>query len=102
MGRDKNEQRKFDRVVKFRNATKGVADWGGVDPKAVLEAIAVVARTGGALRFGYTRDGGAYAIGVYGDGDPYTVYCKPSESVEDYLSDIASGFADLPKASGSA
>lgn len=61
------------------------ADWSGVDGKLLAYAVAVVARQGGAIRLGYTRDGGAYAVGIYGDGEPYTDYIRPSEDVEQYL-----------------
>jgi hypothetical protein len=63
----------------------GVADWESVDAQALVRTIAAAALTGGALRFGYTRDGGAYSIGVYGDGDPYTVYVKPHEDLIEVL-----------------
>jgi len=62
-----------------------VADWGSVDAGIIQRAIATVAKAGGALRFGYTRDGGAYALGVLGDGDPYTEYLRPGDDVEQYL-----------------
>lgn len=90
-GRGKQGQ-SAERRYKGRQQPGTVADWGSVDGAIVVDAIAAVARTGGALRFGYTRDGGAYAIGVYGDGDPYTVYVRPSESVETVLGDIADSF----------
>ena len=50
----------------FGNSKK--ADWIRADAAQLQETIAAVAKTGGALRLGYSRDGGAYAIGVYGDG----------------------------------
>lgn len=102
MGRDKNELRKFERRVKSRKGSGGPADWAEVNAQELLETIGIVAARGGALRFGYTRDGGAYAIGVYGDGQPYTIYVKPSERVEDYLEDIRDGFSDLPLSSAGA
>lgn len=63
----------------------GVADWAGVEGELLTRAVAAVARHGGALRLGYTRDGGAYAVGVYGDGDPFTEYVPPSEDINEYL-----------------
>lgn len=64
---------------------RGGADWGDVDPTHVLAVISALAKTGGAVRFGYTRDGGAFAVGIYGDGEPFTVYAKPHGEIEDLL-----------------
>ena len=73
----------------------GVADWESVDAKKLMGAIASAANTGGALRFGYTRDGGAYSIGIYGDGEPYTVYVSPRDDVDIILEDIRELFSDI-------
>jgi hypothetical protein len=78
-------RRRFER----NQAQKKGADYQTVNPDCILAAIVAVARAGGALRFGYTRDGGAYAIGVYGDDSPYTDYIKPNEGIDEYLMDIA-------------
>lgn len=76
------------------DAREGVADWTSANPTLVVQAIAIVAFHGGALRFGYTRDGGAYAIGILGDGDPYTEYVKPSENLDDYLGGLIERWRD--------
>lgn len=78
------------------------ADWSGVDADAIRTAIGSVANSGGALRFGYTRDGGAYAIGVFGDGDPYTEYLRPSDDIERYLQELAEDFRPQGKPLGAA
>lgn len=61
------------------------ADWAGVEAALLLEAVAAVTATGGAIRFGYTRDMGAYAIGFYEDGDSQTEYVPPSEDMSLWL-----------------
>lgn len=61
------------------------ADWGSVDGALLSRAVAAVAKRGGALRLGYTRDGGAYAVGIYGDGEPFTEYVPPSDDMDLYL-----------------
>lgn len=71
------------------------ADWTNVSADTLRECIAVVAKTGGALRLGYSRDGGAYAIGVYGDGDPYTLYCPPDDDINAVITRIANAFSNL-------
>lgn len=73
----------------------GIADWASVDAESIRDAITAAAFTGGALRFGYSRDGGAYAIGIYGDGDPYTEFVKPGEEVEITLQDICELFEGI-------
>lgn len=71
------------------------ADWLKVDGDILRQAIASCAKTGGALRLGYSRDGGAYAIGVYGDGDPYTLYVPPTDDIEAKLVTIANAFDNI-------
>lgn len=100
----KNGRKRFTR----NQAQKKGADYQLVNPDCMLAAVVAVARAGGALRFGYTRDGGAYAIGVYGDDSPYTDYVKPDEGIDEYLMDIAmeykqlvdDGYKGRPKTSG--
>lgn len=70
------------------------ADWANADPALVLNAIVTVAAAGGAMRFGYTKGGGAFAIGFLGDGEPYTDYVRPSDSIDDYLTEVASAWAE--------
>jgi len=77
-----------------RNNT-GVADWEQCDGQCLKRAISTAALTGGALRFGYSRDGGAYAIGIYGDGEPYTEFVRPSEDIDDFLNKISELFESI-------
>lgn len=72
----------------------GIADFGSVDADLLRRAIATVSLSGGALRFGYTRDGGAYAIGVYSDGNHETDFLRPSDSIEDYLRGLIEDFGE--------
>lgn len=71
------------------------ADWTSCNAETLQECLAAVAKTGGALRLGYSRDGGAYAIGVYGDGDPYTLYCPPDDDIDALLTRISNAFSEL-------
>jgi len=72
----------------LRSSSRGITDWGNASAELVVRAIERASFTGGALRFGYSRDGGAYSIGIYGDGDPYTTYLKPNEDMDVWLQDI--------------
>jgi hypothetical protein len=65
------------------------------DAATLQRAITIAASTGGALRFGYSRDGGAFAVGVYGDGDPYTDFIGGNEPIDEYLEDYVKLFEDL-------
>jgi len=96
MGLNGNNPKSTKKQRKFIPTTgrTGTADWMSVDGPTLLGAIEAVSRTGGALRFGYTRDGGAYAIGVYGDGDPYTVYVRPNEDLDGTLKQLTEAFND--------
>lgn len=79
----------------LNRAKGGTADWASVTPDRLRDAICAAAVTGGALRFGYSRDGGAYAIGIYGDGEPYTEFVQPSESIDEVLETIIDLFNDI-------
>lgn len=81
--------------LSYGNGNSGEADWSAVDCDLIRRAIAAAARVGGALRFGYTRDGGAYGIGIYGDGDPYTIWIRPHEDIEEALRQITEAFEDM-------
>lgn len=70
------------------------ADWREVNADIIQWLICNVAKQGGAVRFGYTRDGGAYALGIYGDGEPYTEYIRPSDDVDGTLRYIAEQWAE--------
>ncbi len=96
MGINGNNPKKAKKERKFQPSAGnvGVADWMQANGTDVLNAIEAVSRTGGALRFGYTRDGGAYALGVYGDGEPYTVYVRPNEDLNQVLREMAETFND--------
>lgn len=80
---------------RFALQNDGTADWETVNASNLVRAIAAASLTGGALRFGYTRDGGAYSVGVYGDGEPYTLYVKPNEDLDKFLSDLTRCFQDI-------
>jgi hypothetical protein len=69
------------------------ADWGRVDAEQLRSTVEVVTQFGGALRFGVTRDGGAYSLGIYGDGpEPYTVYVRPNEDLNEILAELEQTF----------
>lgn len=61
------------------------ADWTAVESGLLGTLIGAVTATGGAIRFGYTKDGGAYSLGIYGDGTPYTEFCPGSTDVEAWI-----------------
>lgn len=93
MARDPHEEAKRNpKKRRYTRSSTVIADWATIDADCIRQAIAAVALSGGALRFGYTSDSGAYSIGIYGDGDPYTEYVRPTESVEDVLNDIRDAF----------
>jgi len=77
----RGSKRRFDR----NSSDSQPADWSSANAILMREAIRCVSTSGGAVRFGYSRDGGAYALGIYGDGDPYTEYIRPGESIDEVL-----------------
>ena len=97
MGKDRAETRKFKLELNRakREADTGKADWALANPEKILDVIQIISSKGGAIRFGYTRDGGAYAIGLYMGGQGDTVYVRPSEDIDRYLSDLAEDLHEL-------
>jgi hypothetical protein len=88
---------KLNKARKQRRYTQEAsydADWASIDPELLRSTIAAVARSGCAIRFGYSRDGGAFAIGIVGDGDPYTVWGSNAEATEEKLADLRKAFQD--------
>lgn len=78
-------------------APAGQANYAELNAERLMRSVAIIAKNGGAVRFGHTRDGGAYAIGIYGDGsEPYTDYLRPTDDVIEYLESIAQSFVQLP------
>lgn len=71
------------------------ANWTNADAEQLRSAVAAAAKSGGALRLGYSRDGGAFAVGVYGDGDPYTLYLPPDDDIDSLLARIESAFGEI-------
>lgn len=88
----------FNPIGKSRGVRKqpgNTADWSNVNESSLRNAIAQAASTGGALRFGYSRDGGAYAVGIYGDGEPYTEFLRPGDDVELFLEEVIELFESI-------
>lgn len=93
MGRDRMAKKEEKNDTKRRRRQQSTAaDWGGVRVELLRQVVAAVTATGGAVRFGYTRDGGAYSVGIYGDGKPYTEFCPGDANVEEWLEGIAYDF----------
>lgn len=81
----------------FKGSNSGSADWQAVTPAILVAAIAAVARAGGALRFGYSRDGGVFALGVMGDGEPYTLWERDPAQLDITLGELTEYFTDMVK-----
>jgi len=64
------------------------ADLETCDMASLVALLVVAAKSGGAVRVGYTRDGGAYALGCYAGEDYATEYVKPQEDFADALREI--------------
>ena len=84
------EQKKPDKSEpkRRRRRNDSIADWGSASPELLRRVIECIAKDGGAVRFGYSRDGGAYALGVYGDGKPFTEYLPGTLDVDDWLEEL--------------
>lgn len=95
---ERKQELKKDVQRGFRQQTRETADWLNADAELLRNVVAAVAYTGGAIRFGYTSDGGAYSIGLYGDGQPYTVYVRPSEDINQALRELGAYWSNVAKA----
>lgn len=70
------------------------ADWSEVDGALLAKMVQAVARTGGALRLGFTRDGGAYAVGFYDGDDKHTEYISPNDDVNEFMRGVIEDYED--------
>lgn len=88
-------ERKDARRAKRRakRGQKETADWAGVDKTKLCELIELVTADGGTITFGYTRDGGAYYVNYYIDGESEKYYIRPTEDVDEWLTDEISYMA---------
>jgi len=87
-----------ERAFRSKLAVTVTADWDRADAEQLRSTIGAVARAGGALRLGCTRDGGAYSVGIYGDGpEAYTEYVRPNEDLDEFLRDLEQVFEALAK-----
>lgn len=88
----------LERKSKYRKhhdrRRSGTVSWANIGADIVRDAISAVAKSGGCLRMGYTRDQGAYAIGIYGEGDPYTEYFHSVQDCTEFLLEIIGDYAD--------
>lgn len=85
---DTRRAKQKEQRARRRNAG-GTADYEGVDWRPIVALTAALAKAGGAVRLGYTRDGGAYALGLYMGDDYATEYIRPSEDWETAIGEIA-------------
>lgn len=90
VGRDKNEELARGRLRRPRKEGENAAtvDWCESDAVLLQKTISTASARHCALRFGYSRDGGAYAVGVYAGEQYFTDYIRPSESIDDYLTEL--------------
>lgn len=95
MGKDRVEEQKRRKFTRRGRKSGPVADWAQIDGPTTIRAIAAVAFTGGALRFGYSRDGGAFALGIYSEGENHTEFSPDAEDMEDLLRELADWADDL-------
>lgn len=97
MGANKNEKeaangnkraRAADARERKRRDT-GQWQWKQQDWLYLAALVQAMAKEGGAVRIGVTRDGGALALGLYHENDYATEYIRPNESVADAVTEIA-------------
>ena len=97
MGANKNMKLEAKDAQRRRRSplpATGEADWGSANLELLHEAVKLVSKSGGAIRFGYTRDMGAYAVGIYENGLLNTEYVRPSEDINEYLRGVIADFRD--------
>lgn len=100
---DRAQNRKDEKLAKSQESRKRrvnaqrtgtAADWTEVDGELLRKAAGAVAKGGGAIRLGYTRDGGAYSVGFYGDGDPFTEYVSPNDDINEFLRGVIEDYGE--------
>jgi hypothetical protein len=94
--------KKHRRATSSPSTPKQRATWAGAPAELLWLVVKNITESGGAVRFGLTRDGGAYAVGIYDNGEHETEYLKPSDDLRAYLEELAAAFEDQPGGSAGA
>lgn len=98
LGKKKNEAVESKNALLRRQARSknrgGVetADWRSADASLIQGLIETVTGQKGTITLGYTKDGGAYYISYYFDGTSEPAYCRPSEGINDFLTQEIESF----------
>lgn len=83
----------LNRIERRRNRGNGeAANWGVVDPVALVRAIQAVSVAGGAIRLGFNRAGDTFAIGIYDGEESVTEYVRPTEDPNFYFTGLAEDY----------
>lgn len=87
-GNSVGNNRKLDKLKKSRERI----DLKWLDTGLMLAVVERALISGGAVRFGLTRDGGALAVGVYGDGEYTTVYLNAKDDQTEFWQTIMESY----------
>lgn len=83
-----------DRRRRRRKPPTQQVKWSSLNGNIILNIIAAVDETEGAIRFGRNRAGDSFAIGFYGDGDSFTEYFTGLEGADEWLAEILSDYSE--------
>lgn len=75
-------------------------DWRTIPQTKLFDCMFLLAKMGGALRIGATRDGGALSVGIYLDGSNWTEYVRPQEDVDAFFDNLLQDFLQEAEARG--
>lgn len=84
--RQRDTEKAKQRAERRRNRGNAEpCDWGLASADRLLRLVASATNAGDIISFGYTRDGGAYTVTIFDGSDRFVEYCRPTESVDDFL-----------------
>ena len=70
----------------------GKADWGNCRPEWLQAVVCVIAKAGGLVSFGYSRDGNAYNVTILLDGDRETLWFNGDADLDEELRRVYEAF----------
>ena len=70
----------------------GKADWGNARPEWIQAVICIIAKTGGLVSFGYSRDQNAYNLTILLDGDRETLWFNGDADLDEELRKVYEAF----------
>lgn len=84
------------RLERLKNRTAGTeVGWGNASPEWLMAIVVLVSSSGGAVRFGLSRDKGSYSLGLYLGAENQTIWFNGDADLNDELGALYAKLQDI-------